>query len=358
MQAGMGDDHLFIMRCKKKQARDRRSAPSRSRPAVVLISGAARRTGYNAAMANAWRSKGLGEGAFAALAQEMAASELWSLLHAVLERRAAAREPAALLRQWEQDEFTAPAPLDQRAIVRMDGRLLEAAAAFEALELSPLAPLGSCAAMGFASQNKIVSALRGTEVSADPTNAMALEIAARLRRTPGAVPRLATCQRVVRAQRLPPRAQRSGVMRHFGQHFRLFALATGGREAKDHALTVEALAEQIRVHLDAMDLLARDCFRFPEAELRLFATAPRAPLLARIEAALGPRLPVRREALEHPYYSGGLRFQIWVRSDLGEVPLSDGGTFDWLGKLSANQRNVFVASGMGSQLVLALLGPT
>jgi hypothetical protein len=33
-----------------------------------------------------------------------------------------------------------------------------------------------------------------------------------------------------------------------------------------------------------------------------------------------------------------------------EAPIIDGGAFDWLGKLTANQRNVFVASGMGAQL--------
>jgi hypothetical protein len=38
----------------------------------------------------------------------------------------------------------------------------------------PVAPLGACAIMGHASQNKVLSALRGTEVVADPTNVMAL----------------------------------------------------------------------------------------------------------------------------------------------------------------------------------------
>jgi hypothetical protein len=33
------------------------------------------------------------------------------------------------------------------------------------------------------------------------------------------------------------------------------------------------------------------------------------------------------------------------------VPLCDGGAFDWLSKLTSNRRAVFVASGMGAQLV-------
>jgi hypothetical protein len=35
-------------------------------------------------------------------------------------------------------------------------------------------------------------------------------------------------------------------------------------------------------------------------------------------------------------------------------PLIDGGTFDWVGKLASNSRLVFVASGMGSQVVAYL----
>ena len=61
-----------------------------------------------------------------------------------------------------------------------------------------------------------------------------------------------------------------------------------------------------------------------------------------------------RELLEHAYYSGGLRYQIWVTAaDGGEVPLIDGGAFDWLTRLASNRRAVFVASGAGTQLIVA-----
>src|SRR5258706_6239312 len=61
---------------------------------------------------------------------------------------------------------------------------------------------------------------------------------------------------------------------------------------------------------------------------------------------------VERAFLEHPYYSQGLRFQIAARSNEGmEIPLIDGGAFDWVAKLTANSKAVYVASGLGSQLV-------
>jgi hypothetical protein len=41
----------------------------------------------------------------------------------------------------------------------------------------------------------------------------------------------------------------------------------------------------------------------------------------------------------------------------GQIPLIDGGSFDWLRKLCSNNKLAFVASGMGSQLIAYLFRP-
>ena len=185
-----------------------------------------------------WTAAGIGDAAHEALVSGLAPSAVWSLLLDVLERRASARSPADLLRQWQDDPFTRPASVDQRTLLGLDSTLHAAAAAFEAVELSPVAPLGACSVIGLGSQNRIVSALRGTEVVADPTNVLALECARRLRQRPAEVVRLATSHRCLRAQAAPKGPG-------FAQHFRLFCLATAGREQKDHGFLVAAVAEQI-----------------------------------------------------------------------------------------------------------------
>jgi len=290
----------------------------------------------------AWVGAGLGAAARAALHDGLAPSALWSLLLDVFARRAAARAPADLLRQWERDGFVQPAALEQRTLVELDGHLLAAAPDFEALELSPLAPLGACAAVGPTSQHKIVSALRGTEVVSDPTNVLALECARRLRADAAQVVRLATCHRCVRAQPFPKQ-------RGFAPHFRLFALASAARERADHAFTLAALGEHIAVHLAALARLERHGYAFPERRLVILANAARAPLADRLAATVGG-VAVERGGLEHPYYDG-IRFQISARDPAGTpIPLIDGGPFDWLGRLTSNRRLVLVASGMGAQL--------
>jgi hypothetical protein len=293
-----------------------------------------------------WVTAGLPAGTYDALTHALPASRLWSLLLEVLETRAAARGPAALIEQWERDRFVEPGIVDQRSALEIDRHLLAAAAAFESIELSPVAPLGVCSIMGRASQHKILSALRGTEVVADPTNVMALECARRLRRDPATVVRLATSHRCVRAQEFPKH-------RGLTAHFRVFCLTSAALERPDHAFVVDAIVDQMVVMLDALDRLEQRGFAFADRRVTVFATEQRAALGDRIVTRLG-RAAVERAPLDHPYYDG-LRFQIAARSPDGiDMPLIDGGAFDWVAKLASNRRAVLVASGLGSQLISVL----
>jgi hypothetical protein len=288
---------------------------------------------------------GIPEAAYAALATGLAASELWSLLLGVAEQRAAQRSAAQVLQQWEKDRFVCPAYIDQRTLNQLDSHLLAVASAFEALELSPLAPLGSCSAIALASQNKIVSTLRGTEVVSDPTNLLALESARRLRQNSQTV-KLTTSHRCVRAQPVPNHPG-------YAAHFRLFCLTSAGHERKDQAFLVESLSEHIQTHISALNRLEQHGYGFPDRTLKILATPERKALAERIASGVGGT-PVVFETLAHDYYDG-LRFMISARSVDGEhMPLIDGGTFDWLRKLTSNNKLVFVASGLGSQLAAYL----
>jgi hypothetical protein len=297
-------------------------------------------------MERSWVTAGLPTGVYEALTSGLSASRLWSLLLEVVEARAAARGSAALGQQWDSDRFVQPGILDQRILLEVDRHLLAAASAFESIELSPVAPLGVCSIMARTSQNRVLSALRGTEVVSDPTNVLALECARRLRRDRATAVRLATSHRCVRAQEIPK-------ARGFTAHFRIFCLVSAGLEQQNHAFVVDAMTEHIRVMLDALDRLEQHGFAFPDRRITVLASEPKAALGDRIAEAIG-RPSVTRALLEHPYYDG-LRYQIAARSKEGsEIPLIDGGTFDWVATLTSNRRAVFVASGMGSQLAALL----
>jgi hypothetical protein len=291
-----------------------------------------------------WILDTLGEPAFERLAAELSGSELQSVLLEVMQRRAVARAPAEVLAQYQRDPFCRPAEIDQRISVALDGHLLAAAAGFEAIELSPVAPLAACSSMGRSAQHRVLSALRTTEVVADPTNVLALECASRLHGGAAAEVHFATSQRVIRAQPVPKRPGHAS-------HFRIFVLASGGIEAKDHAFTATHLERHIRTMLGALDRLEGHGYAFGARHVDLLAAPERAALADRVAEAL-TGTTVNRKPLEHPYYSGGLRYMVWVTApDGGAMPLIDGGTFDWLSKLASNRRAVYIASGAGAQLI-------
>ena len=302
---------------------------------------------YILAMApRTWIVDTVGAATFEQLASGLAGSQLQSLLLDVMRARAAARSASELMGQHGRDRFCAPAQVDARAMLTIDAHLFAAAHAFEALELSPVAPLGACSVVGPTGQNRVLSALRGTEVVSDPTNVLALECAQRLRMQPQREQHLAASHRVLRAQPVPR-------LPGYAQHFRLFALASAGLERQDHAFTVDSIALHVRTMLAGLERLVREGYALARHRVEILATPQRHALGDRLAALLDADLGV----LDHAYYSGGLRYRIWVKAPDGtEAPLADGGTFDWLGRLTSNRRAVFVASGLGSQLIALRFG--
>jgi hypothetical protein len=64
----------------------------------------------------------------------------------------------------------------------------------------------------------------------------------------------------------------------------------------------------------------------------------------------GKRTLITRTA--RPWASAGLPAGAYeTLTDGTEIPLVDGGAFDWMAKLTSNRRAVYIASGLGSQLV-------
>ena len=154
--------------------------------------------------------------------------------------------------------------------------------------------------------------------------------------------RLATCHRCVRAQPYPR-------LPGFAPHFRIFCLASAGRERQDQAFIISELALHVTTMLAALDRLEAHGYAFGPRTVTLLATDARAAVAERVATALPGA--VTRGVLEHPYYDGGLRYQIGVVGPDGTVlPLIDGGAFEWVAALTSNARLVYLASGMGAQL--------
>lgn len=135
----------------------------------------------------------------------------------------------------------------------------------------------------------------------------------------------------------------------------MFCLASAGHERENREFLSGALVEHINTHLAALERLGQHGYLTQDRTVRLLATEQNTQLAERVASSVSA--DVRHQVLEHPYYDG-IRFMIDLRTPAGaEIPMIDGGAFNWLRKLGSNSKLTFVASGMGSQLLASLLRP-
>ena len=152
-------------------------------------------------------------------------SELQTFFLGLFEKKTEKITPSTLLKNYEDNRFVQPCKISQTSFLKtemMFAKLLNNQ--FESLELSPLAPLGCCSAVGMVHQNKVISATRNTEVVSDTTNVLALECALRRKkdRKNNDLVKLYTSHRVTRGQKVDNPA--------FTSHFKLLSLCTAGRD--------------------------------------------------------------------------------------------------------------------------------
>src|SRR5581483_6275642 len=109
----------------------------------------------------------------------------------------------------------------------------------------------------------------------DPTNALALECARRLKEDSRLQVRLATSHRCVRAQDFPK-------LPGFAAHFRMFCLVSAGHERENREFLSGALADHVNTHLAALERLARHGYRTQGRKVRLLATERNVQLAERV----------------------------------------------------------------------------
>jgi hypothetical protein len=277
-------------------------------------------------------------------------SESRGLLMGLARAQVARRSPRDVLAQWSRDATVRPSSVDLRTTVRFDALALEAAVGYDALLLSPVAPLGINAVVAPTSEDRTLATTRGSEVVSDPTNVLAVESARHLVLDPEAEVHLCTSHQILRMQQAPTTEGRS-------QHFRLFALSDAGRGRPDHDFEVHAVLRQIGVYSKLLDSCEDLGLTFPDRAVILRTSADRQVLGDRIAEALRsshPTLQVHQEPLVSAYY-GGLRVGFGAADRTGEFQeVVDLGAFDWVAQYLSDARQRFVASAIGIQL-LALL---
>ena len=270
---------------------------------------------------------------------ELSGSDLTSLLLAVQRRRAAQITPADVLRTYGANRFCAAAQAEPAEYCRLEAALLTLAKeqGMETVLLSPCAPFGSCSTFGCVDQNNVLTALRGTEMLADPSNVLALRVAQRIRQEDGGTLRCAACARVVRGQAFDG----EGYLPHFG----LFCAVSGGGSGEDWA------AAELKKHLsfycaalrrqEGITVLVQQR-QGGAGERAIFQTAE---TLVR-EAFPQASVETEENRTGSRYYRG-LSFKIFLERQGERFEVADGGFTDWMEQLLERKNSPCLISGMG-----------
>jgi hypothetical protein len=284
-----------------------------------------------------------------ALETGLAPTDLQTLLLAVARARARKIAPARVMQRWRQDRFVRPSECDPRPLAQLEARMWQLLPQrFAGVELSPVAPLGTCSALGPVDQHRVVSTVRGSEVLSDPTNVLAVEAAAR-RREQGVGGRvdLAACHRVLRAQRFGPGND---------AHFRLFALTSSARDRGSGTTEAQMLID----HLNFWQQVLSDVL--PTTATGITVTVFGDAVVAeRLRDTIRPALtgsPV--PVLEDPERRHGLGYYIGaalgLRADVDghTVDFGDGGLTTWTAQLLGDAKERCLVSCMSTERLTML----
>ncbi|WP_428654289.1 hypothetical protein [Runella sp.] len=278
----------------------------------------------------------------------MPSSDLTSLLMEVMRRKTEQLSPGDLFRNYTSNRFVKPADVDFVSFSAFQLGLLQKAQSvgFSPLELSPVSPLGSCAAVATVNQDKILSALRSTEVVADATNLLALEAVTRRKQTffDQNTIRLCTVHRHLRTPyvKLP-----------FTAHFKIFCMVTAGKDTGSLLFEKQHLVEHIRFITDFLKSFpaveaVKVVLKSTQKENTSFASL-RDTVMEEIKDVM-----FVKEEVEQPYYQI-IQFKVFVTIAQKEVEIADGGFVDWSQKLSNNRKERMLTSGIGIELLFKLL---
>ena len=275
------------------------------------------------------------------------AADLQTLLIDVSRARAGQATPADVMRRWQHDRFVRPAAADPRRVAAVEAKLWQLLpAGFTGIELSPVAPLGTCTVVAPVSQNRIVTTVRATEVVSDSTNALAVEAATRRRDQPkDGHTDLAACQRQLRAQLFGPGA---------AAHFRLFALVSSARGRGSGQTEASLLIRHLSYWLDVLDTL------IPHRQPCIELSALDSPVLAErladtIRPGLAEHAPFLTDKPERTrgrgYYAG---FALRITAEQGGTELGDGGLTTWTAQLTQDAKERCLVSCIATERLTAL----
>ncbi|MBP1994343.1 hypothetical protein [Paenibacillus eucommiae] len=288
----------------------------------------------------------------ALLVEEISGGDLNTLLLKIFNERLKTSTPSDLLKRYRDNRFVHPAEVDAIQLKQLEMDVLNIAIhhGVTPIQLSPVAPLGCTSVIGPVDQNKVISALRGTEVVSDATNLIALHIADLIKTNNlrEDLFRFSTTHRHVRAQFF-------GNVPGMLPHFDLFCMVTSGVDQGSYGFEKQSLWEHIQVYQSIFKTLFESDIEVIFSERGGYKDS--AGLISRV-ISHGHELQLKNVKIstgtpnkENQYYKG---LQFTIKTVIGdkEYYIGDGGFVDWTQKMLENKKERLVISAIGLDRLL------
>ena len=293
------------------------------------------------------------------LTEELTGTELNTVLLDVFADVSSKLSPPKLLNRYQLNRFVKPSDLPVLELKRMELDVLELFNNFnfQPIELSPVSVLGSCSVVATADQDKILSALRGTEVLADATNSIALHICDLKQRNkdsrdPAEMISFATVQRHIRTQQI--------AIKGFTPHFKIGCLVTAGTDKGSYSFEKESLLQ----HIVVMKELYMNYYKVDDIRFRFLCRTngydSSERLAEQVKEFVVTKHPdividiIPKPEKEIDYYKGiQYKADIDVRGKTFEI--GDGGFVDWTQKILQNKKERMLSTGIGFDFMYRIM---
>ncbi len=287
-----------------------------------------------------------------ALVNKLSLPDLQSLLLEIYRLKSEKIDIKHLFTQYKSNRFTKPSSIKPQKYLNFEKLAISLLPYdYKSIELSPVAPLGSCSVLAPVEQNNVLTTIRNTEVCSDPTNVLAMECAKErelllpIKDRKFEEIKLATVNRVLRTQ---PFEGKDSVA-----HFKILSLCSGGRDRGSLRFELDNLREQLNYYILLLSRLA--AIDIHVSAVRIYLIVYNANIKNKLKE-ITDELLVENDNLkididmftgEQNYYET-LRYNIFATNYRGEeFFICDGGFTEWTKKLLNNNKERFLTSGMG-----------
>ena len=283
------------------------------------------------------------------LSGELSGSELNSVLLDVFNKRIQQENPSSLLSKYEENKLVKPASIEVLKYKEdeLNCYRILANKGFEPIELSPVAQFGTSSIIATVDQKKVLTALRNTEVQADPTNAIALHYASLKKKgkLESSTYNYSNISRVIRTQIFSNP--------NFTSHFSVLCLVSCGRDTGGFNFEKEELLKHLTTSYEVCKSYGVEQIYFEIVPCKGYDS--QSPLIMKSISYVRERnrsLKVSVVSPEHEnnyYYGFRIKQKIVLSGNIIEI--GDGGLLDWTQQLLANKKERLMTFGLGFQVL-------